>query len=179
MVAAAYELPSVDRNCDWLAELEQIVSRFDALPGAAKTLSARRGVCRVSRRRSTEGIPLPRRTLLAGRPVLSAHRATSGRFDPARGCRGLLEPRQLGAARSSLESESGSRSAWVADASAARNRHDLPTPSPVNPGLGTALRIEEVWRNGADSRYGQPHRKDPQVVADREEVLTGLTPQAV
>ena len=36
MVAAAYELLSVDRNCDWLAELEQIVSRFDALPSAAQ-----------------------------------------------------------------------------------------------------------------------------------------------
>jgi hypothetical protein len=36
MVAAAYELPSVDRNCDWLAELEQIVSRSDALPSAAQ-----------------------------------------------------------------------------------------------------------------------------------------------
>jgi len=34
MVAAAYELPSVDRNCDWLAELEQIVSR--SLPSAAQ-----------------------------------------------------------------------------------------------------------------------------------------------
>lgn len=36
MVAAAYELLSVDRNCDWVAELEQIVSKFDALPSAAQ-----------------------------------------------------------------------------------------------------------------------------------------------
>ena len=36
MVVAVYELPSVDRNCDWLAELEQIVSRLDALPSAAQ-----------------------------------------------------------------------------------------------------------------------------------------------
>jgi hypothetical protein len=36
MVAAAYEVRSVDRNCDWLAELEQIVSRFEALPSAAQ-----------------------------------------------------------------------------------------------------------------------------------------------
>jgi hypothetical protein len=36
MVAAADELPSVDRNCDWLAELEQILSRLDAMPGAAQ-----------------------------------------------------------------------------------------------------------------------------------------------
>jgi len=31
--------------------------------------------------------------------------------------------------------------------------------------------------NGVDLPYGQPHRKDPQVVEDREEVLTTLTPQ--
>jgi hypothetical protein len=36
MVAAAYEVRSVDRNCDWLAELEQIVSRLEALPSAAQ-----------------------------------------------------------------------------------------------------------------------------------------------
>jgi len=36
MVAAAYELTSVDRNCDWLAELQQILSRSDALPSAAQ-----------------------------------------------------------------------------------------------------------------------------------------------
>jgi hypothetical protein len=36
MVAAAYEVRSVDRNCDWLAELEQLVGRFEALPSAAQ-----------------------------------------------------------------------------------------------------------------------------------------------
>jgi len=31
-------------------------------------------------------------------------------------------------------------------------------------------------RNAVDSPYDQPHRKDPQVVGDREEGLTALTP---
>jgi hypothetical protein len=33
------------------------------------------------------------------------------------------------------------------------------------------------WRNGVDSPYDQPHGKDPQVVEDREEALTVLTPE--
>ena len=33
--------------------------------------------------------------------------------------------------------------------------------------------------NGVESPCDQPHRKDPQVVEDREAVLTNLTPQAV
>jgi hypothetical protein len=33
------------------------------------------------------------------------------------------------------------------------------------------------WRNGVDSPYDQPHRKDPQVVGDGEEGLTVSRPK--
>ena len=36
---------------------------------------------------------------------------------------------------------------------------------------------ENDWRNGVDSPHGQLHRKDPQVVGDREEGLTAPTLQ--
>ena len=60
-------------------------------------------------------------------------------------------------------------------------RSNAATPRPPN----TATSESEVtgrvwrfdWRNGVDSPYEQPHRKDLQVVRDREEALTTLTPQ--
>jgi hypothetical protein len=33
------------------------------------------------------------------------------------------------------------------------------------------------WRNGVDSSHGKSHRKAPQVVGDREDDLTVLTPK--
>src|SRR5436309_204823 len=33
-----------------------------------------------------------------------------------------------------------------------------------------------AWRNGIDSPYVQPHRKDPQVVGDGKEALTAPSP---
>ncbi len=50
----------------------------------------------------------------------------------------------------------------------------------VSPGGRGANRLCRFnWRNGVESPDDQPHRKDPQVVEDREEALTDLTPHAV
>jgi hypothetical protein len=80
MVAAAYELPSVDRNCDWLAELEQIVSRSDALPSAAQ-VAVRSVVESLLRDPETTALELAQ-----------AHALLAP--EAARSCRCLAEPRQ-------------------------------------------------------------------------------------
>ena len=43
--------------------------------------------------------------------------------------------------------------------------------------LGSVLHWGFDGRNGVDSPDGQPDRKDPQVVEDREEALATVTPQ--
>jgi hypothetical protein len=88
MVAAAYELPSVDRNCDWLAELEQIVSRFDALRSAAQDAvrsvveSLLRDPDRSSAELSQPGA-LPAATLTRSRLVARLIRGTRARHEAA------------------------------------------------------------------------------------------------
>jgi Domain of unknown function (DUF1918) len=68
-------------------------------------------------------------------------------------------------------------------------RTQRPAPPPLTPTLRHAAEPHRAarkqnrvnaphrsGRKGVGSRYGQPHRKDPQVVGDREEALTALTP---